>query len=97
MGWSAIYLMKKVVLTKRLEVDFLKPTMVNQRLFVEGWVADRPDERHVVIQAAIQTPDQEISARSEGLFTLFPLDDAVSLGLLGAGLGALALRRRKQS
>ncbi len=83
MGWAAIYLMKKVVLTKRLTVDFLKPTLVNQALFVEGWVADRPDERHVVIQAEIHTPNREVSARSEGLFTLFPLDDAVSLGLLG--------------
>lgn len=83
MGWSAIYLMKKVVLTKRLTVDFLKPTLVNQALFVEGRVADRPDDRHVVIQAEILTQDEEISARSEGLFTLFSLDDAVSLGLLG--------------
>ncbi len=83
MGWSAIYLMKKVVLTKRLTVDFLKPTMVNQELFVEGWVAERPDDRHVAIHAAIHTKDKEISARGEGLFTLFPLDDAVSLGLLG--------------
>jgi acyl-coenzyme A thioesterase PaaI-like protein len=83
MGWSAIYLMKKVALTKRLTVDYLKPTPVNQALFVEGRVADQPDARHVVIQAAIHTPDNEISARSEGLFTLFPLDDPVSLGLLG--------------
>lgn len=84
MGWSAIYLMKKVVLTKRLTVDFLKPTLVGQELFVEGWVADRPDERHVVIHATIHTPAKEISARGEGLFTLFPLDDAISQGLVGS-------------
>lgn len=83
MGWTAIYLMKKVVLTKRLSVDFLKTTPVNQPLFVEGWVADRPDERHVVIHAAIHTPDNDISARAEGLFTLFPLDDPISRKLLG--------------
>lgn len=82
MGWTAIYLMKKVVLTKRLSVDFLKPTPVNQPLFVEGWVADRPDDRHVLIQAAIHTQDDEISARGEGLFTLFSLDDALSRKLL---------------
>jgi len=86
MGWSAIYLMKKVALTKRLTVDYLKPTPVGQTLFVEGRASDQPDARHVVIQAAIHTPDNEISARSEGLFTLFPLDDPVSLSLLGPGM-----------
>jgi acyl-coenzyme A thioesterase PaaI-like protein len=83
MGWTAIYLMKKVVLTKRLSVDFKKTTPVNQPLLVEGWVAGRPDERHVLIQATIHISETEVSARGEGLFTLFPLEDAVSRNLLG--------------
>jgi uncharacterized protein (TIGR00369 family) len=86
MGWAAMYLTKKVVLTKRLTVDFLKPIRVNKELFVEGRVADRPDVRHVVIQAEIHSQDKEIKARGEGLFTLYPLDDAVGLGLLGPEL-----------
>ena len=86
MGWTAIYLMKKVVLTKRLSVDFIKPTPLNEPLFVQGWVTEQPDARHVVIHSEIQTPDQAISAKGEGLFTLFPLDEGVKLGLFAPEL-----------
>jgi len=86
MSWTTIYLLKKLVLTKRMTVNFLKPTLVNQPLFVEGWVAERPDERHALIKAAIHTPDDEISANSEGVFTLFSFDDAVSHGFLEPSL-----------
>ena len=83
MGWSALYLLKKVVLTKRITVDFLKPIMVNQALFVEGRVAELPDDRHVLVQGAIHTPDNVLSARGKGLFTLFSTDDALVRELLG--------------
>ena len=83
MGWSAIYLLKKVVLTKSMTVDFFKPTLVNQALFVEGRVVDRPDDRHVLVEAAIHNPDNEISARATGLFRLFALKDPMVRKLLG--------------
>jgi acyl-CoA thioesterase FadM len=82
MGWTAIFLLKKVVLTKRMSVDFLKPIMVNQELFVQGEVVEMRDDRNALVKAAITSPDGEISAESQGVFRVFSIEEATQLGIL---------------
>jgi uncharacterized protein (TIGR00369 family) len=40
MSWAAIYLLKRVAMTKSIRVDFLKPVYVGNPLTAEGMVLD---------------------------------------------------------
>ena len=82
MGWTAIYLLKKVVLTKRMTVDFLKPVFVNQELFVQGEVLEMCDDRNAHVRAAITSPEGDTCAESHGIFRVYAIDEALQMGLL---------------
>ena len=43
MSWSAIYLLKRVAMTKSMTVDFLKPVYVGNPLKAEGLVLEKKD------------------------------------------------------
>ena len=82
MGWTAIYILRKVVLTKRMTVDFLKPVKVNQELFVQGEVLEMCDDRNALVRASITSPAGEFCAESQGVFRVFTINEASQLGLL---------------
>ena len=82
MGWTAIFLLKKAALTKRMTIDFLKPVIVKQELFVQGELVEMTSEHHAIIKAAIYNPHDEICAESQGTFRVFDIQEAIQRGLL---------------
>jgi uncharacterized protein (TIGR00369 family) len=71
MSNAAIYLLERLIMTRQIEVEFLRPVRVGQPLLASAWVKERPHERKVVMQAELQDAAGAVAARASGVFALF--------------------------
>jgi len=71
MSWSAIYNLHRVVMTKTMTVDFVKPVYIADELRVEGRVIEQPNKREVIVEGEIYKEDNVLCARSRGTFAVF--------------------------
>lgn len=70
MSWTAIYLLKKIVLTKSITVDFIKPVYAGTLLTAKGQVHAVKSERQATMQAELCNEAGQICAKSTGTFAL---------------------------
>jgi len=86
MGWTAIYLLKRLVLTKSLQVQFEKPLFAGEMLWLAGRVQEKVSEREALLTAELFNPAGERCAVSQGVFALFSSNGAKKLGFLDPDL-----------
>jgi uncharacterized protein (TIGR00369 family) len=53
MSWAAIYLLKRVPMTKSISVDFLKPVYVGNPLKAEGTILDNKGKHEALMEGRI--------------------------------------------
>ncbi|MBW2086388.1 MAG: PaaI family thioesterase [Deltaproteobacteria bacterium] len=82
MGWAAIYLLKKITLTKTMTIDFIKTVYIGEPLKTEGKVLNLCGKREALIEGFIFNEKGELCARSKGSFTLLSPKLAVRLGVM---------------
>lgn len=82
MGWSAIYLLKRFVLTKSITVEFLKPLYVGKTLRVEGRVVKVRNDREAILEGSLFDSEGKLCARASGVFAIFALATAIKRGLI---------------
>lgn len=86
----ALYVVREPGVTRRLEVDFLRPVLVGTSYALRGRV-DRREGRKVFTSCEGAAPDGTVAFRATGLFVVVPLAHfAVGLSS-GDGLGPVAL------
>ena len=71
MGWSAIYGLRRIIMTKTITVDFLKPVYIKDNLRVEGRVIKQTSEREAIIEGKIYKDDDTLCAQARGTFAIF--------------------------
>ena len=71
MSWTAMYLLKNIVMTRSITVEFLKPVYIGQRLKAEGRVLEVKGQHQAVLEAFIYDPEEEICAKAKGNFAIF--------------------------
>lgn len=71
MSWTAIYLLKRVPMTKAITVDFLKPVYVGRPLQAQGTVLEKTGKREVLMEGKIFNEDDACCARATGTFAVF--------------------------
>jgi uncharacterized protein (TIGR00369 family) len=71
MSWAAIYLLKRVPMTKSIAVDFLKPVYVGRALQVQGTVLEKIGKREVLMEGRIFNETGACCAKATGTLTLF--------------------------
>lgn len=82
MSWTAICLSSRLILTKKMEVEFLRPVLINEEIFVEGWAEDDSiDDRSAVISAKIMDAKGRELARARGHFALLKKSSFERLGI----------------
>lgn len=84
MGWSVIYLLKKIGVTKSITVDFIKPVRVEKKLTVVGAIEEVHSDRHVVVTGEIYSDEDMLCARAQGRFAAMSTQAAVRLGMMSA-------------
>lgn len=82
MGWAALIILKKLVVSKSITVDFLKPVLIGQEIRVEGNVREINSEREAMLQGFIFNDNGEMLARSSSLVSLFSLETLRKMGAL---------------
>jgi uncharacterized protein (TIGR00369 family) len=71
MNWAAIYLLKRVPMTKSIAVDFLKAVYVGRALQVQGTVLEKIGRREVLMEGRIFNEAGTCCAKATGTLTLF--------------------------
>lgn len=82
MGWTAIHLLKLIVLTKTMTVDFIHPVYIGDELKVEGRVTEYNDNGTVVIEATVHNEHGQLCTKSTGTFSYFPPDTIREMGIM---------------
>ena len=82
MSWSAIYLLKKIILTKSMTIDFMKPIYVGTKLKVEGRISKHISEREALMEGFIYNKAGELCAKSIGTYVLFETKVAKKMNLM---------------
>jgi uncharacterized protein (TIGR00369 family) len=91
MSWTAIYILKKFILTKKMTVEFIKPLTVGTKLTAKGMVFEIISDREAAIEGFLFDDRQRLCARSDGIYALFGADTAKKLRVVDEA----AIRRFK--
>lgn len=83
MGWSVIYLLKKLGMTKSITVNFIKAVNANERLTIVGGIKETQSDRSVIMASWIYNGDDTLCVKAEGQLTTMRPKAAVRLGLVG--------------
>ena len=81
MSWAAIYLLKRITLTKSMAIEFLKPVYIEQTLRVEGKVLELKGKHEAVMEGSLSNSDGTICTRSTANFAIFSPAVAKRLGI----------------
>jgi uncharacterized protein (TIGR00369 family) len=82
MGWGAIFLTEKFILTRNMTINYHKPTLTHESLRAEAEIDTRPSEREVIMKGRIINSKGEVSVSSTGSFALFSSEQIKKLGII---------------
>lgn len=83
MAWTAIYLEKKYILTKSLEIKFKKPVPVGSEVFLMGNIEEKVSKRERMVRALILNEQNEICVEGMGSIVVFSPEAFGHLNLTG--------------
>jgi len=82
MGWGAIFLTERFILTRSMTITYHKPTFIHENLRAEAEVDTRVSEREVIMKGRIINSKGEVSVSSVGSFALFNSEQIKKLGII---------------
>lgn len=81
MGNAAIYLLRRIVLTRSMTVTFHRAVGIGTPIRAEAELAERPDERRAIMTARLLDPEGQILAEADGDYAVFTAAAARRVGL----------------
>ena len=84
MSWAAIHLIKSVIVTRKMSVDFLKPVFVDQQLTAKARVTEIRSRKEALLQGELYNHENMLCASARGSFALLKPKVAEKLGIAGA-------------
>lgn len=82
MGWAAIHLLKLIVLTKTMTIDFIQPVFIDDELKAEARITKFDNDGEVIIDATLHNGHGELCTKSTGVFSYFPPDTIKKMGIM---------------
>ncbi len=82
MGWAAIHLLKLIVLTKTMTIEFIQPVFIDDELKAEARITKFHNDGEVIIEGAIHNKRGDLCAKSTGVFSYFPPDIIKEMGIM---------------
>jgi acyl-coenzyme A thioesterase PaaI-like protein len=83
MGWSTIYLLGEIAVTKSITVEFKKPVQVGDALTVVCAIGEHAG-RQVTMNGEIYCAEKGLCVRAEGVFASLHPQAAVKLGVMSS-------------
>lgn len=82
MGWTVIWLTKKLMLTKGMQVNFIKPVRIGTTVTATGYIRKQISERKIEVVAGITNEKGDLCASSSGEFALFSRKQFLRMGIM---------------
>ena len=82
MGWASLVLLPKLVLSKSISVEFLKPVFIDVRIRAEGSVFEVRNERDGTMQGYIYDDSDDVCAKATSVVSLFTLETIRKMGAM---------------
>jgi uncharacterized protein (TIGR00369 family) len=82
MGWSAIYLLKKFILTKTMTINYYRPVLVGETRHIEGSLKEKNSEKEATMTGRIYNSKNELCVTSTGIFALFEIEKIKKMGIM---------------
>ncbi|MCP4749281.1 MAG: PaaI family thioesterase [Proteobacteria bacterium] len=82
MSWTAIHLLKSLVMTKTITIDFLKPAYIDGKIKAEGRVLEVKSRHEAVMEGFIYDAKGKVCAKSIASFATFSPKVAKRLGII---------------
>ncbi len=71
MSWTAIHLLRRIILTRSMEINFRRPLPVDKTVKAVGRVKEQESPRSAVISARLYDQQEQLCAEAAGRFALF--------------------------
>ena len=84
MSWAAIHLIKSIIVTRKMTVEFLKPVFIGRQLTAEARVTEIRSRKEALLQGDLYNQDKVLCARASGSFALLKPKVAEKLGIVAA-------------
>ena len=84
MSWAAIHLIKSIIVTRKMSVDFLKPVFIGRQLTAEARVTEIRSRKEALLQGDLYNHEKQLCASARGSFALLKPKVAEKLGIAGA-------------
>ena len=84
MAWAIIAIKERFGVSRRVEVDFLRPVLVGRAYGAQAWV-ESFEGRSLVARAELRNPDGKLCVAAKGSFTVLTLEEAEQA--IGSGAG----------
>lgn len=83
MSWTAIHLLKRLILTRRMEIEFILPVAPNVTLRTEGRIDERIKNTEAIVSAVLYDDAGRACARASGRFALISAKMMRRLKIMG--------------
>ncbi|MFZ1986873.1 MAG: PaaI family thioesterase [Desulfatitalea sp.] len=70
MSWAAIHLLKRLILTRTMQVEFVLPVAPNTTVRTEGYIDQQIKNTEALVSAVLYDEHNQVCARSSGRFAL---------------------------
>ncbi len=70
MSWTAIHLLKRLILTRTMEIEFIQPAAPNTPLRIEGRIERQIKNTEAEVGAVLYNSENQACARAKGRFAL---------------------------
>ncbi len=84
MGWGALVILQRLILSKSIAVDFIKPVFSGTKIRVEGGVLSHENEKEAVLKGCIYNDNNEICAKATSVASLFTIESVKKMGVVDA-------------
>ena len=82
MGWGVIYLYKKLGVTKKMTVEFIKPVFADDEITVVGNLEEKKSGKSIIMSSQIYNSDSFLCATASAEFKALDPKIALRLGLV---------------
>ncbi len=81
MSWSALHFLKRITMTKSMNIEFIKPVYIQQSLKAEGRVLEKTGKHDAVMEGTLYNEKGTACAKSTANFAIFSPKVAKRFGI----------------
>ena len=81
MSWAALHFLKRITMTKSMQIEFIKPVHIQRQLRAEGKVLEVSGKHDAVMEGILYSENSVVCARSTANFSIFSPKVAKRFGI----------------